>query len=898
MRGLFQKLGLVLRVSLVLASTCAEAINILWTGGAGDGVWTNGNNWSGGAVPTSSQIAQFDNTSAGTKALTGLTNVGGIQFDDGAPTFNIVFLDNNSGSPYSIGSSSTATSIVNNSENRQNIFGYSPSTGTYSLNGIISGKVTISGIHHWTLDVNAPDPDVLFEATRIGGLLISSNLSPETYTIGARFSGQTAIRFCSFGSSNNTSYILTQPFSADQMAVLSCSVEVPGNGTAAITRLVNLANIVFNDTGTGNVNNGQVGTEGGNNLTIYNGPGTLQMTGPLTGSQGVSSIGGGIFQLTSSSNTYTGSTTISGGSTIEILSGGISHSSGVVFGAGGGTLGITDSGSSTYTHGITLTGNGAVTKSGSGVWTVGGPITGAGNLAVTGNMASTSASNTYTGATTISSNSSMAFSHPHSNGYTNGVTFGASSSTFDLSNMTPSASPFYTGGITAASGGIIKIAVDGAGNSTIMDLGGADTPNLDNILLTIVGTAPSGPATYKLFENVGVLNGDILVENVNLTSLPNTTFSFLGLDGTDVKFTLTGSPGIPNAQTAAGAANSVATTAQMSAQVISRGVLGVARDNDTGEPSYGSSAFASHPMKAPNLQADFLNATQGGLMNAAQDTTRKWSPARTDKAGIWFQPFGMVNRQGANGGSPGSKSRTAGLLAGFDYKSRYDVIWGAALGYARTTENFDSDAGKTGVKDKFATVFGTWFRGPWYVEGSLLLGLEKYQGTRNTGPTNNNIFVSKSHDGYQISPHVGGGYTFEVKGSKLKPYVTFDYTYASQYGYQEQGVGGMYLKQMDASMLRSEVGANISKHIEFDTFMWKPGFTLAVVNKKPLKKGTIVSSSGTRFESTTATTTNISPALESTIRFEDGYSFSAAWIGEFGSQYNMQEAFLKFTKKL
>ena len=176
------------------------------------------------------------------------------------------------------------------------------------------------------------------------------------------------------------------------------------------------------------------------------------------------------------------------------------------------------------------------------------------------------------------------------------------------------------------------------------------------------------------------------------------------------------------------------------------------------------------------------------------------------------------------------------------------------------------------------------------------MGLEKYQGTRNTNL--NNIFVSNNHNGYKITPHLGGGYTFDVKDAKLKAFGKLDYAHSTQYGYQEKGAGGFYLKQASASMLRSEIGAKLSKIYDYNGFSWKPAFALSAVNKKPIKKGTIAASNGSSFESTTKTTTNISPALESIIKFSDGYSFSATWLGEFGSQYNMQEAFIKITKKL
>jgi hypothetical protein len=148
-----------------------------------------------------------------------------------------------------------------------------------------------------------------------------------------------------------------------------------------------------------------------------------------------------------------------------------------------------------------------------------------------------------------------------------------------------------------------------------------------------------------------------------------------------------------------------------------------------------------------------------------------------------------------------------------------------------------------------------------------------------------------------LTPKIGGGYTFDVKGSKLKTYATFDYAYSTQYGYQETGAANTYWNKSRASMLRSEVGLNLTQIYECKDFSWKPGFTLGVVNKKPIKKGKIISPSAGSFESTTVTTTDISPGVESTWQFNDGYALSASWTGEFGSQYNLQEASVKFTKK-
>ncbi len=44
-----------------LGAGTAQAASIYWSGGAGDGIWTNAANWTGGVLPTSSDLAYIDN---------------------------------------------------------------------------------------------------------------------------------------------------------------------------------------------------------------------------------------------------------------------------------------------------------------------------------------------------------------------------------------------------------------------------------------------------------------------------------------------------------------------------------------------------------------------------------------------------------------------------------------------------------------------------------------------------------------------------------------------------------------------------------------------------------------------------------------------------------------------
>jgi hypothetical protein len=287
--------------------------------------------------------------------------------------------------------------------------------------------------------------------------------------------------------------------------------------------------------------------------------------------------------------------------------------------------------------------------------------------------------------------------------------------------------------------------------------------------------------------------------------------------------------------------------------------------------------------------------TTGQLLSKCTKDSCKKQPNKTS---VWLQPLGLSIRQNNRGSAPGSKSRTGTFLIGMDSKIKDGLILGGALGYGHGIIDFNLNAGKSRVHDTFLTLFGTWFQDIWYVEGSFLGGFQKYRVTRNTGT--NNIFSSNEHGGYQVCPHLGGGYIFPLKGYKIRPYATADYAYSYQAGHLNKGPGApdIYIDHSESSMLRLETGFNLSKKYDYEEFYSKFFLQLSAVHKQPLKRGFIIASNGTSYQSSRRATTAFSPGLNASVFFNDGYSLSAFWIGEYASQYTQQEVFLKFRKTL
>jgi len=134
---------------------------------------------------------------------------------------------------------------------------------------------------------------------------------------------------------------------------------------------------------------------------VFNRSDDIDHSGAITGSGGVTQAGPGVLTLSGSSNSYTGGTTISGG-TLQIADDGAlgDASGGLTF--DGGTLATTATFASA--RAVTLTGSGTFAPDTGTTLTLNGVISGSGSLTKTGaGTLVLSGTNTYSGGTTVSS---------------------------------------------------------------------------------------------------------------------------------------------------------------------------------------------------------------------------------------------------------------------------------------------------------------------------------------------------------------------------------------------------------------------------------------------------------------------------------------------------------------
>jgi outer membrane autotransporter protein len=123
-----------------------------------------------------------------------------------------------------------------------------------------------------------------------------------------------------------------------------------------------------------------------------------------------------------------------------------------------------------------------------------------------------------------------------------------------------------------------------------------------------------------------------------------------------------------------------------------------------------------------------LNQDGRGLPLAMLGDLFRKDPTTGDEVGKDFSRWGffatgMIERGGfdATAVRPGFDFHSASLTAGVDYRFNESFVAGAALGYNQNNSSFDANVGKADVDGYSLTGYFSWYRGDWYVEGSLIL---------------------------------------------------------------------------------------------------------------------------------------------------------------------------------
>ena len=171
---------------------------------------------------------------------------------------------------------------------------------------------------------------------------------------------------------------------------------------------------------------------------------------------------------------------------------------------------------------------------------------------------------------------------------------------------------------------------------------------------------------------------------------------------------------------------------------------------------------------------------------------------------------------------------TLNLAAGADYRFSDHLIAGALLTYSDVSSSFNHSASVSGggvdSNGWGASVYGTWYQGPFYVDGLIGYGTQDYDirrrifiPSRNPAIATINETATGSTDSSDLTLSLGAGYQWNTGPWNLEPYARLTYLDVDVDGYRESGAeaSGLNLSVdgQDWKSFTGVVGARVSRSL-------------------------------------------------------------------------------------
>jgi outer membrane autotransporter protein len=188
------------------------------------------------------------------------------------------------------------------------------------------------------------------------------------------------------------------------------------------------------------------------------------------------------------------------------------------------------------------------------------------------------------------------------------------------------------------------------------------------------------------------------------------------------------------------------------------------------------------------------------------------TPIPENRWGVFATGLGEFTHVDSTDAARGFDLRTGGVTLGVDYRICSNFAIGLIAGYAHTNAdlanngNLDVNSGKFGI-------YATAFSGGFYLDSALTGGISEYDSHRTALLGT----ASGTTDGGDLNVLVDGGYDWRKGGLSIGPTASFQYTYVSFDGFTESGsLAPLKFNDQHVDSIRTAIGGKAS-------YDWKVG---------------------------------------------------------------------------
>lgn len=230
---------------------------------------------------------------------------------------------------------------------------------------------------------------------------------------------------------------------------------------------------------------------------------------------------------------------------------------------------------------------------------------------------------------------------------------------------------------------------------------------------------------------------------------------------------------------------------------------------------------------APSLAFAYASASQPSIeaRAAAVPFPGQGAPRSPDQWTPWGQGYGSWSRVGDAGGQPGYRATGAGFAAGVDRLFSNDLMFGAAVGFSRTSSN---SADMTGRADSYAGAAYATFTPGRFIFTARLAGGPTTTGTSRTLVLPGDTAVASGKvSGWGGLVAGEAGYRVDLSNVVLRPFVGLTAQAQHQNAFSESSDFGLILPAQNYSKLTTAVGTWITTTVQAGEFTLTPAAKLA-----------------------------------------------------------------------
>jgi outer membrane autotransporter protein len=229
--------------------------------------------------------------------------------------------------------------------------------------------------------------------------------------------------------------------------------------------------------------------------------------------------------------------------------------------------------------------------------------------------------------------------------------------------------------------------------------------------------------------------------------------------------------------------------------------------------AYGTTAKNASD-KIPVAYAQFAgveDSKSGRMVDASNERRER---AGEDKTNVWSLGVGEFGSRSSWADHTGFDFQTGGVVLGVDILRRKSLTLGGAVGYLRTSLDWDNRGGGSDIDNPRLGIYCNYLNSAgFFVDALLAGGYDSISTDRNIDFYSVSRTAHSDASGYDMIAQIRGGYDFTTAKWIISPFAELSYIYLYYDDFDESGADSLNLnvRSRDAQTFRSQLGVRMER---------------------------------------------------------------------------------------